>query len=217
MKVLGKRSVASLLTLVIDLAWYAVAIGVVATVCLLMLSLFLDLSGGDGQLEIPASVSIDTTAVHIEAPSLGIEDAKLQKVTGQGVLRFHPPGRTYLAMTALVMAVSLAFVLWVLSQLRAVFRTLRAGTPFVPDNVARIRRIGYAVILGELARTVLVFVSNYHVLSHFFVSSFSAERVRFTAWPDLSIATIVHGAIIVVLAEVFKVGTRLDEEQSLTV
>jgi hypothetical protein len=212
MKALGNRSVSSVLAMLIDIAWYVVAIGLAAAMCLVMLSLFVDLSGGDGQLEIPASISIDTTALHVEALALGIEDARLQKVTGHGVLRFRPPGRMFLAITALVLAVSLAFVLWVLGQLRAVFRTLRAGTPFVPDNVTRIRRIGYALILGELARAVITFIGNYQVVTHF-----SADFVRFTLWPDFSFTTIIHGLIIVVLAEVFRVGVRLDEEQSLTV
>jgi Protein of unknown function (DUF2975) len=212
MKALGNRSVASVLAVLVDIMWVLVGIGLAAAVCLVIVSLSVDLSGGNGQVGIPASFGLDTTALHVEAPSLGIEDAHLAKVNGRGVLQFRPPGRTFLAVTALVLVVSLAFVLWVLSQLRAVFRTLRAGTPFVPDNVTRIRRIGYALILGECARAVLTFIGNYQVVTHF-----SADFVQFTLWPDFSFTTILHGLLILVLAEVFRVGVRLDEDQSLTV
>ena len=37
------------------------------------------------------------------------------------------------------------------------------------------------------------------------------------ASPHLNIHTIVHGSIILAIAEVFRAGTRLDEDQSLTI
>ena len=44
-----------------------------------------------------------------------------------------------------------------------------------------------------------------------------AEGLRFDARPDFSIMAVFYGLIILVIAEVFRAGTRLDEEQSLTV
>jgi hypothetical protein len=89
----------------------------------------------------------------------------------------------------------LALIVWVLGQLRAVFRTLGDGQPFVAANATRIRWIAYAVILGELARSGL----------------------RFDVRPDFNVLAIIAGLIIFVIAEVFRAGTRLDEDQSLTV
>ena len=103
-------------------------------------------------------------------------------------------------------------MLWVLGQLRAVFRTLRDGQPFVPANATRIRWIAFAVIVGELARSAIVFFENYYAMTHF-----SADGLRFDARPDLNVFAIINGLIILVIAEVFRAGTRLDEEQSLTV
>ena len=45
-----------------------------------------------------------------------------------------------------------ALGLWILTQLRHVFRTVRDGQPFLSTNAKRIRLIGFAVILGEFAR-----------------------------------------------------------------
>jgi hypothetical protein len=106
----------------------------------------------------------------------------------------------------------LALARWVLGLLRAVVRTLRDGQPFVRANATRIRWIGVAVIVGEFVRCGIVFFENYYPMAHF-----SADGLRFEAWPDLNILAIIHGVIIVVIAEVFRAGTRLDEEQSLTV
>jgi hypothetical protein len=109
-------------------------------------------------------------------------------------------------------AVMLALILWALGQLIAVFRTLRDRQPFVSDNAIRIRRIGYAVIAGELARAVLVFLSNSYAMTHF-----SADGLQFDARPDVNLFAIVHGLIILAIAEVFRTGTRLHDDQSLTI
>jgi hypothetical protein len=114
--------------------------------------------------------------------------------------------------TALLAALGIAVALWVLIQLRAVFRTLRDGRPFVHANATRIRWIGYAVILGEFAKSLVLFTGNAFAKTHF-----ATDTLRFDAWPKVDVFTIIHGLIILAIAEVFRVGVRLDEDQSLTI
>ena len=111
-----------------------------------------------------------------------------------------------------LLAIMFALALWVLGNLRAVFRTLRDGRPFVRANATRIRTIAWLFIIGELARAAMVFFQNYYAMTHF-----SADGLRFDAPLDLNFTAIIDGLIILVIAEVFRAGTRLDEEQSLTV
>lgn len=85
----------------------------------------------------------------------------------------------------MVLSAMFGLALWVLGQLRAVFRTLRDGRPFVPDNAARIRWIGCGVILGELARTAVVFFENSYAATYF-----SAVGLQFDARPDLNLFAI---------------------------
>ena len=80
-------------------------------------------------------------------------------------------------------------ILWVLSQLRAVFRTLRDGQPFVPANATRVRRIAWAVILGEVARSVLSFAAS-STLMH----TITAEGLRFEQGD-------IFGHIVVLVAD----------------
>jgi len=195
--------------ILLNVAWYIVALSLVLAIGLAALSAFHDIRGGE--IDIPVSFSVDAQALPVRAPSLGIEGAKIEHVRGQ--LKFSPPPGASLVVPALVgLAIMLALVLFVLSQLRAVIRTVRDGRPFVPANAARIRWIAFAVIAGEVARAVGVYSSNSHVMTHF-----SANGLRFDARPDLNILTIVHGLIILAIAEVFRTGTRLDEDQSLTI
>ena len=46
---------------------------------------------------------------------------------------------------------------------------------------------------------------------------FTSPGLRFEASPDVSPLAIVSGLILLAVAEVFRAGTRLDEDQSLTV
>jgi hypothetical protein len=46
---------------------------------------------------------------------------------------------------------------------------------------------------------------------------FAGDNLRLTASPRIDALPIVSALILLVLAEVFRTGTRLDEDQSLTV
>ena len=210
MQAIGKRSVSSFLAALINVGWYVVAISLVLMLGLAVIPLFTDLS--NTEMSIPVSFRVDTGALRPIAPASGIAKADLPDVEGSGTLRFPPPSGTFLATTALLAAMAMAVGLWVLTQLRAVFRTLRDGRPFVPANAARIRWIAYAVILGEIARSIVLFVGNAYARSHF-----AADGLSFDSWPSINAFAIIHGLIILVIAEVFRAGTRLDEDQSLTI
>jgi hypothetical protein len=58
----------------------------------------------------------------------------------------------------------------------------------------------------------MVFFENYYAMTHF-----SADGLRFDVRPDVNVFAIICGLIILVIAEVFRAGTRLDPDQSLTV
>ena len=208
---MAKASLAGFVAMLLNVAWYVVAIALALTTCLVAV---VAVSPGThlrgSEIDIPVSFDVDTRSVHVSAPALGIGTAEIQHVRGS--MSFPPPSRASVTGPMSIVAVMLALVLWGLGQLIAVFRTLRDGQPFVPDNAIRIRRIGYAVIAGELARTGLVFFANSYAMNHF-----SADGLRFDARPDVNLFAIVHGLIILAIAEVFRAGTRLHEDQSLTI
>jgi len=205
---MAKASLAGFVAGVLRVAWWFVAVALFLTTCIVLVSPWMDLRGGE--IDIPVSFDVDTRTVQVSAPALGVGAAEIQHVRGS--MSFPPPSRASVAVPMALVAVMLALILWVLGQLTALFRTLRDRQPFVPDNAMRIRRIGYAVIAGELARAAAVFISNSYAMTHF-----SAEGLRFDARLDMNLLAIVHGLIILVIAEVFRAGTRLDEDQSLTI
>jgi hypothetical protein len=208
MKALGAWSLSSFLVRLLGAAWYIVFVVLALAVWLLAASPFIDLS--QGQTSIPVSFSVDEQTMPITAPSIGVQRARLEDV--RGILKFPLTARRDFVGAFIGLVVMLGFVLWVLHQLRAVFGTLRDGKPFVRVNATRIRRVGWAVIAGELARSAIVYASNSYAMTNF-----SASGLRFNADLDLSLLALVNGMIVLVIAEVFRIGTRLDEEQSLTI
>jgi hypothetical protein len=208
MRLTGRASIASFLTVLLKVASYGLAVVIVITSALTVISLFVHIRGAE--IDLPVSFHVDGSALQVRAPSLGI-DAQIHDARGS--LKFRPPRGAFVVPAVLLgVTVMLGIVLWGLGQLQAVLRTLRDGQPFVAANAARIRSIALIVIFGELARTALLFAANVYAITHF-----SASGLRFDAQPDLNIFAIIHGLIILVIAEVFRTGTRLDEDQSLTI
>jgi hypothetical protein len=218
MKAIGRRSIASLLTWLLSVAWGVVALGLVLTILLLVLSpstdhpMEVDASWMvvGSTMTIPVALSVDARAHHVAAPALGIAEAQLGDVRGS--LSFPTTRGAFFVGNALLLLVVFGLTLWVIGLLRAVLRTLRDGQPFVAANATRIRWIACGVIAGELVRASIVYFHGFYAMTHF-----AADGLRFEARPDLDVFAIVLGLIILVIAEVFRAGTRLDEEQSLTV
>jgi hypothetical protein len=148
--------------------------------------------------------------VTVTAPSLGVSSAQIEDA--HGILDFAPAARSALVSAAAGLALGLAFALWVLGELRGLFRTLRDGQPFVPENATRLRRIALAIVVGEILGASLGFLGDLYVKRHF-----SSPDLRFDARPHIDFVTIVLGFIVLAIAEVFRAGTRLDEDQSLTI
>ena len=218
MRVLGRASVASFLSVLVNVAWGLVALALVLTPLMVVLAPVVEgpvevnagWVGVGTKMTIPVSFSVDARTHRVAAPSLGVEDAQLQGV--RGLLEFPVRPGAFFYGNVVFIAVMFALVLWMLGKLRAVFRTLRDGQPFVRANATRIRTIAWLIIVCELVRSAFVFFENYYAMTHF-----SADGLRFEARPDIDFMAIISGLIILVIAEVFKAGTRLDEEQSLTV
>ena len=156
MKAIGKRSVSSFLAALISAGFYTVAVVLVLMIALASLPLFTDVSDvSNAEMSIPVSFRVETGALRFAAPAPSIAKADIRDAHGSGTLRFPPPSGMVLTTTALLAALYMAMGLWVLVQLRAVFRTLRDGRPFVAANAMRIRWIGYAVILGEVVQSLV--------------------------------------------------------------
>lgn len=98
--------------------------------------------------------------------------------------------------------VTVAVMLFVANRLLEILKTLRFGSPFVEENADRFRAVGYALLIGEGAK-----------IAFGFLDFFSDADIEI----DSELITWVAIIAVFVLAEVFREGARMKEEQDLTV
>ena len=161
-------------------------------------------------MTIPVRFYVDTNSHNVTAPSLGINRAELRDTHGS--LRFPAPEGPFLFVNAGFLIALFVCAFWGLEQLHRVFGTLRKGRPFVHANAKRLRRVAAAVFAGELLRASLVAFNQYYAKTHF-----SAQGLLFDWSFNIDFFAVVLGLIILAIAEVFATGTRLDEDQALTI
>jgi hypothetical protein len=111
-----------------------------------------------------------------------------------------------LAGGLLALAAYLGVVQYIIQRLRHIFATLTAGDPFRPDNVKRLRAIGFGLAGLELINYAIPMLTNWAFKSQIREAHWS---VNLTAW----FAVLV----VFVLAEVFREGARLRSEAELTI
>lgn len=114
-------------------------------------------------------------------------------------------------VSSMSMIIGVGAFLIILKQLRAICQTLVIGDPFVPQNAQRLRIIWIAVAAAEVLR----------LLSGFFLSSLMTNGIaaqnNTVVSLDLRISVWFLVFAFIIFAEVFREGTRLRQEQKLTV
>lgn len=144
--------------------------------------------------------------VLIGAGLVGSLNGGVMKVPGmEAYVDGVKPGQFVAGLAGL--AVFAPGIIYVCMQLRRILSTLAQGDPFVPENGPRLTRIAIAIALVELGRYVTV------ILLNAFVDLGSDQPVR------LSINLAAWAAVVAlfVLAQVFREGSRLREEEKMTI
>ena len=208
MKAMGKSSISSVVKGLLDVAWYLGGVGLgLATLMILYTTIW---GGLPGNVRIPITFELEDDAYQIASPALGVTGAVVNDIRAYVSFPLERGGFLFANLLILIGLLTLAMmVLW---QLRQVFRTLEDGAPFVAGNARRIRWVGFAMIFGEVFRATAIGFWTYYVALRF-----ESEQMYFGASLDFNLIAIIHGLVILVVAEVFRSGTRLEEDQSLTV
>jgi hypothetical protein len=161
-------------------------------------------------MTIPVRFYVDTDAHRIAAPSLHVDRAELRDT--HGILRFPAPEGSFLFINGGFLIALFLCAIWGLEQLHRVFGTLRTRQPFIHANAGRLRWVAASVFAGELLRASLVAFNQFYAKSHF-----TATGLLFDWSFNIDFFAVVLGLIILAIAEVFAAGTRLSEDQALTI
>lgn len=90
--------------------------------------------------------------------------------------------------------------------------TLAEGVVFAPENTSRIRGIGVAILVLAAVQWAGGIAAGRFIAQQVHLAG---VEVAARLGPDLT--TIFFGLLVIVLAEAFRLGTQLQEEQDLTI
>jgi hypothetical protein len=210
MKVIGKRSVATGLKFLINAAWYIQLAAFSLALCVLVyVSIKRDVIDSD----IPVKLREHQTIKGMVSTSADLWDAQLK--LNEGMLHVKrrlswPEILLMLGQFACIAAVTLTITY----LLRKIFATLTVsgGSPFIPENAVRLRKIAILIIL----LAPLNFINDFY---NFWLvtTNFQSKENNFTPDLKLDFQTLLIGLVVLVIAEIFRTGTQLQEENELTV
>jgi hypothetical protein len=192
MKALGKGSVASLVRTGLVDAWWALwfAAAAVPVVALVMAFNPSFLAGGHGHLVFGGA---DRGSLTVSVDDLA--------------------GWTWplVAPAILIGLVAIAGSLMIVWRLRKLFDSFSSGEPFRRENANHLRAIWIIMTVIELSRYVLL------ALTGAVLGLFGGPEVHASYTFNIDLSTWGSILILIVLAEVFREGARLKEEQELTI
>jgi hypothetical protein len=161
-------------------------------------------------MPVLARIQVDEAALAPPPPGEIIESSTL--VRGQGELRIRTSSKSAWTLLFLMIEITLAALLYVYGQLRALMRSVLERQPFLPENSARVRRVGLVVIAWSLAAPILKLLVGVAMVDEIAVRGLILEPPL-----DFRLETLFFGLAILVLAEVFRQASELQADQSLTV
>ncbi len=147
-------------------------------------------------------VGIPVLAIGLAASlSGGTTEISGIKALAEGVT----PGQLVIGLVGLMVIVP--GVIFICLQLRRILLTLADGDPFVPENARRLSRIGIAIAAMELLRVVTVLVVS--AVPTLVGDEPPRLSTQFILW--------ISVAALFVLSQVFREGTRLRDEEKMTI
>jgi hypothetical protein len=207
MKALGKGSIASIVQIGLSIAWWVLILTTVAWALITLAYAFFMVMVGltaidPGSIPVPDQDNGDGLQIQIS----GIDPAALAGLKWTDWHIFAP--------VLLVGGVALGGSLIIVGRLRRLFASFTSGEPFRRENAQHLRVIWITMVVIELSRYALLAIVGL-ALGVFGApdsvgrASFSIDSENLSSWMSI--------LILIVLAEVFREGARMKEEQELTI
>jgi hypothetical protein len=207
MKALGKGSIASIVQVGLLVAWWALWLAAAVWALLTVAYAVFMLLVGVGVIDpaaIPAVERPDGDGVQIQIS--GIDPDVFRNIQWTDWQIFAP--------VLLIGAVTVGGSLLIVGRLRQLFAAFTSAEPFRRENAQHLRVIWITMVVMELARYALlaaigIVLGVFGAPDSIGEASFSIDSENFSSWMSI--------LILICLAEVFREGARLKEEQELTI
>jgi hypothetical protein len=205
MKTLGTKSLSSILARIIGIFWWLEWIGLVTVVTVVIAAA---VTRKAFAIAVPVTFS-NITIRQVQPLNKDFPAATLNTTSGN--LYLHADASLF-SVVMLLIAFGLLFtlVLTVTYQLKIIFSNFKQNVPFNEVNIYRIRNIAFVLICYSVAQWLYVAIMN-RVL----ISNLQWEHMQLTY--SFNFSWLLTGIALVVVAEIFKQGTLLENEQKLTI
>ncbi|MDP4091854.1 MAG: DUF2975 domain-containing protein [Bacillota bacterium] len=194
MKYIGKKSLSSVLQILLNIMWYVLLAIVVIIPVFMVITLLVDpnLLSKVGQMKLKIySSGFD---VYLKT-AISTNDMK-----------------TFVAITLSLAEMITGIALIIVYQLRMIFKTLVKETPFTQENAKRIRLIGIVLIFGTVFAAILDLI-----MGNFYMQHVKIPDADITTKFSIDFGSVLIACVIIILSEVFRRGAKLQEEHDLTV
>jgi len=218
MKAIKKSKLAVFFHYLISI-FYCLYIGWLALNILILISIIIDPSSSASRFSTVSTMFELSPLDSTQAYTANSSDPSIQiNMKLFGYFLFRKGNWVYNSLLLLGFLLSQGFYLVALNQLRKFLFTITEGTPFVNENARRIRMLGFCLIGAELVRIIYQYIVVTYLKGTVSVPGARVSYGDFFFYLDwLNLEIIFAGFIILVIAEVFKIGINLREEQELTI
>jgi len=217
MKMLGKSSVSSVLSNILFIAWI---LWLIAGLFLLFYSTITIIDPGELSFR-----SFRDFSFLYALPSNAVEESIQINNPGPDILKavikplaelhFNTRNRWFILNFWSVIYIYYTLFLLVMYHLREFLESLKTGNPFIKKNAGRIRIIGLFIIGAEILRFLSVFGFILYLKNKISITGSWIYWESFKS--HFNLGTLFLGFVILVIAEIFRLGAKLQEEQELTI
>jgi len=205
MNYIGKKSLSSVLAVVVTILWWAewlFGVGCIgaALITANVRKMF--------ALQVPISfepISIHKMEAYVDAHKVGILN------TTNGTLSIHIDA-TWQNMALMLVGYGALFavIVTITYQIKQIFKSFKQDEPFQKSNLFRIRLIALILIAYSIFQWLFVIVTNQILLSKFIFHHLDLTY-------DFNVSCLVTGIVMLVLEGIFKMGVTLEEDKQLTI
>lgn len=111
----------------------------------------------------------------------------------------------------------LFFSLMIILHLLRFLETLKEGSPFIVENVRRIKYIGWSIIAFTLLRIIMLTGAILYMHNEIHITNGSLSLPFGEVVESLHLEIAFVGFVILIIAQIFQEGVKMKNEQELTV
>lgn len=201
------KAVSIVLSIIWYFQWLIISALVIITILIATDNSIIDTSKLEGfhiQFE-----RIDITNNAIETDNLKND---IYLTNGEGRLHLENEEYSFIYFRLLSAFIDTLLYIFIIFLLRKIFFSLKTGEFFVKQNGIYIKKIAYAVLGLSLIPAFLIYLINI-----FIKRTLNIDGIIFKAQFEFDYGTVFLALLIFVIAEVFIRGTKLKEDQDLTI